>query len=105
MNQTELIIEIAVVLVESPILQEGNSLAQCLLEFNYSRLLLIETFSLLNALDVGAERFSQIDCGEYLHELTYDVPTVLLSLEGSVGDIGHSGFPTAADALMWMPRA
>jgi hypothetical protein len=104
-NQTELIVEISVVLVESPILQEGNSLTQCLLEFNYAGLLLIETFSLLDALDVGAERFSQIDCGEYLHERTYDVPTILLSLEVSVGDIRHSGFPTAADALLRMPRA
>ena len=99
MNQTELILEIAVILVESPILQEGNSLAQCLLEFNYSRLLLIETFSLLNALDVGAERFSQIDCGEYLHGRTYDVPTICLSLEGLLGDVRHSGFSTAAGAV------
>src|SRR4051812_25427917 len=91
-NQTKSIVEITVVLVESAVLQDGDSLAQCLLEFKYARMLLIETFSLLNALDVSAERFSQIDGGEYLHKRTYDVPILRLHSEGLVGDIRHSGF-------------
>jgi hypothetical protein len=72
-----LVVEAVVIFVEAAVLEHGNSLAQRALEFKNTRELLIEAFGLFHALDIGSKRFGQIDCGEHLHDRTYDVPTDL----------------------------
>ena len=62
-------------LVEPAILQDGDSLTKRLLELNDTGILLIEAFSFFDALDIGPQGLSQIDCGEHLHDCN-DGPTV-----------------------------
>jgi hypothetical protein len=87
-----LVVERVAFFIEVAVLEHGNPLAQGALELKHTWKLLIETFSLFHALDVGPKRFSQIDCGEHLHDSTYDVPTVPGDVTVSVGDIRHPGF-------------
>jgi hypothetical protein len=91
-GEAGLAVERLAIFVESAVLEHGNALAQGLLELKHAWKLLIETFGLFHAFDVGPERFSQIDCGEHLHDGTYDVPTVPGHVTVSVGDIRHLGF-------------
>lgn len=79
-----------IVFVESAVLEHCNLLAKRALELNHTGMILVETPGFFDTLDVGSERFSQVDCGEHLHRCTYDVPTVLPLPEVSVGDIRHS---------------
>lgn len=65
-----------VTLVKTAIFEQCDSPAKRLLEFDDARELLIESFSLLDAVDIGSQRFGQIDCGEYLHGCTFDASIV-----------------------------
>jgi len=87
-----LVVERVAFFIEVAVLEHGNPLAQGALELKHTWKLLIETFGLFHAFDVGPKRFSQIDCGEHLHDGTYDVPTVPGDVPVSVGDIRHRGF-------------
>ena len=77
-------VAVLVALVEPAILEHRDPPAKRLLELNHSRQLLIESLSLLDTVDIGPQRFGQIDCGEHLHGGTFDAsivsPQILISL-------------------------
>ena len=60
-------IAIVIALVKAAILEHRYASAERLLELDNTGEFLIESFSFLDAVDIGPQRFGQIDCGEYLH--------------------------------------
>jgi len=78
--------------VEATVLQHDDPFAQSLLELSDSWKTLIEALGFFDAVDIGPQRFGQIDCGEYLHDRTYDPATLSAQVDSLVGDIRHLTF-------------
>jgi len=67
-------------LVTIGILMHGDALSQRRFESDRRGSLLTEIFSVFDGIDIGIQRFRQIDCGEYPHN-RYDLPTLPIRLK------------------------